>query len=157
MDPSSTIPVLEIDTGHVESWILSCEVVGPRDFRLNLEAGDRRRWTIEDWNVFDCLMRLRLQTEEAGWLICCNGARREAWCSGMARDMGHGELVYLLDRDLQGQRPPTVHTLDPVAPELAVTVREQFQGHADWLALVSPERTETGDELYADWLSRHPE
>ena len=51
-------------------------------------------------HIFECLMRLRLQVDGAGWLLCCNGARRDAFCSGTLRDVGGGKLVYLLENDL---------------------------------------------------------
>lgn len=54
--------------------------------------------------------------------MCCNGARRNAWASGMQRDMGRGRVVYLLD---DSRRPPSVPTLGLAPAEQVVTVQEQ--------------------------------
>ena len=140
----------------MESWVLTCETIARHDFRLTCEASGERRWTIETYDVFECLMRLRLQVERAGWLLCCNGARRDSWSTGMARDMGGGWLVYLLEGVPKAQRPPLVPTLDPVAPELAATVEQQWLWNGKRFAQTHPDAPISGEKLYSysDWLQR---
>lgn len=58
-----------------------------------------------------------------------NGARPNAWASGMAADMGQGRSVYLLPPTWTEERPPLVQTLGP-APLLEVGTRadqDRFQ------------------------------
>lgn len=100
--------------------------------RLTCVSPDGRSWSAEATDVFECLMRLRLQMEEVGGRLCCNGARRDAWSSGMQRDMGQGYSCYLLADAPRGLRPPSVRTLDPTDPNKAVTVAEQTAWYQHW-------------------------
>lgn len=109
-------------------------VAAHRAYRLTCRAPDGRCWAVEAGDVFSCLMELRRQAEPAGVQLCCQGSRRDAWSSGMQRDMGQGLSVYLLEGIPRGQRPPQVPTLAPVTAELAVTVEEQLAWHERWLA-----------------------
>jgi hypothetical protein len=93
----------------------------------------RRAWTATGTDVFEALMNLRLDLEAEGVRLCCNGARRNAWASGMQRDMGRGRFVHLLEKGTTG-RPPQVRTLDAAPCGEIVTVQEQKDFHADWLA-----------------------
>ena len=151
---TASVPALEVATGSVESWVLTIETMAPHDFRMTCEGSEQRRWTIETYDVFECLMRLRHQVEAAGWLLCCNGARRDSWSSGMARDMGGGWSVYLLEGVPKGQRPPLVPTLDPVLPELAATVAQQWHWYEEWVTHANPDFPTTDESWYSDWLQR---
>jgi hypothetical protein len=148
------IPVLEVGTNQLQSWSLRCETTAPREFRLTCEAPDGRRWISEARNVFDCLLRLRFQVEKAGLLICCNGARRDAWAYGMAGDMGRGWQVYLLEGfPKEGVRAPLVATLDAASPEQVVTVKEQFGWFDAWRTAFGLLEAEVAETHYEDWLS----
>ena len=145
----------------MESWVLTCETIARHDYRLTCEASDERRWTVRAHDIFECLMRLRLQVEGAGWLLCCNGARRDAFCSGTLRDVGGGELVYLLEGVLPrsapayaGQRPPVAETLDPVAPILAATVEQLWRWYGEWEEQANHPPPISNEKLYSDWLQR---
>ena len=83
-------------------------------------------------------MGLREQVE--GIRLCCNGARRDAWASGMQRDMGSGFTTYLLGETPKGDRPPAVATLDAAPVEMIVTVDEQRSWCRAWLASGRAER-----------------
>ncbi|MFD1146721.1 hypothetical protein [Saccharothrix hoggarensis] len=64
-------------------------------YRVELRlAGDRFTATAPD--AFEALVRLRRQVEPHGWAVAVQGARRDAWPSGMARDMGGGLRVYVM-------------------------------------------------------------
>jgi hypothetical protein len=110
------------------------ETVPQHGYRLTLLAPDGREWSTERADIFEYLLALRDQVEPLGLRLCCNGARRDAWASGMQRDMGMGTWVYLLTDVDPGQRPPQVRTLDPAPAESVVSVQEQRAWHADWLA-----------------------
>ncbi|MBB5805526.1 hypothetical protein F4560_005294 [Saccharothrix ecbatanensis] len=69
---------------------------GPRPtYRVEL-APDRDRFTATGPDAFEALVRLRRQLEPEGWAVVVQGARRDTWPSGMARDMGGGLKVYVL-------------------------------------------------------------
>jgi hypothetical protein len=104
-----------------------------RSYRATLSAADGRSWSAEESDAFECLLALRTQIEPLGIGLCCNGCRRDAWASGMQRDMGGGFGVYLLDGVPKGQRPPQVKTLDPAPPAEVVSVAQQRAWHDEWL------------------------
>jgi hypothetical protein len=138
MDTPAEIPVL-LGSGQTEFWDLDVQTVAAhRRYTLTCQAPGGRRWTAEAGDVFNCLLDLRRQVEPEGIQLCCQGARRDAWSSGMQRDMGKGLNVYLLEGVPAGQRPPVARTLSPVAAELAVTVDDQLAWHQRWLASLSP-------------------
>ena len=83
-------------------------------------------------DIFDALQQLRLKLEPLGWYPLCNGARVDCYPSGMARDMGGAQAVYVLTIGKSG-RPPVVRTLEP-APRASVgTVAEQDAYFRRWL------------------------
>lgn len=119
--------------GRSENWSIELETVSPHDsYLMTLEASDGRRWTSEAPDVFGCLLDVRAQVEPDGVLLCCNGARRDAWASGMQRDMGQGRVVYLHEGIDPGQFPPMVETLDPAPPDTVATVAEQRAWFESW-------------------------
>ena len=93
---------------------------------MSLRGSDGMTWAADEWDIFECLLAIRKQVEPLGVLVCCNGSRRDAWASGMARDMGGGRTVYLLSGVRAGERPPMVETLAPASPEDVVIVAEQL-------------------------------
>jgi hypothetical protein len=78
-----------------------------------------------DIDLFACLLALRGRLEARGLLLCCQGARRTVFLSGMTRQMGNGRLAYahrsgerLSDADL-------VEIFAPADHEDVVSVAEQ--------------------------------
>lgn len=133
MGNSQSIDVLTPE-GMADEWAAQVVTVAAhRSYRLTLRAPDGREWITEQADIFECLLALRHEVEPLGIRLCCNGARRNAWASGMQRDMGMGRYVYLLS-DVAGQRPPQVRTLDPAPAESVVPVQEQRAWYSDWLA-----------------------
>lgn len=75
------------------------------DVAFDLTAGNDRVATFvsefgtlrfQEADFFECLRRFRERVEPSGWRVLVNGARRDAWPSGMARDMGAGLKLYIL-------------------------------------------------------------
>jgi len=119
--------------GTVEQWHLAHSALAKRGHRLVLESPSEVEWTAEASDVFECLMVLRQQLEPKGVRLCCHGSRRDAWASGMQRDMGAGLNTYLLGAVVEGERPPSVPTLDFAPPELVVSRDDQMEWHREWL------------------------
>jgi hypothetical protein len=121
--------------GTTEVWHAELDVMSPhREYRLGARTPDGQEWEATSSDVFGCLRAVRAQIEPLGWRLCVNGSRRDVWASGMLADMGEGRGVYHLSADVpQGQRHPILGTLDPIAPELAVTLDEQQAWYASWL------------------------
>jgi hypothetical protein len=83
-------------------------------------------------DIFDALQQLRLKLEPIGWYPLCNGARVDCYPSGMARDMGGAQAVYVLTIGKSG-KPPLVGTLEPAARDNVGTVTEQDAYFRRWL------------------------
>lgn len=122
-----------LEGDRTEEWSLTTETLARTGYRLTLTASDGRMWSAEAGDIFETLMTLRMEAEQSNVLICCNGARRDAWASGMQRDMGTGAVCYRLEGVARGIRPPSAKTLDPAPPNLVVTVEEQRSWHHAWL------------------------
>ncbi len=64
------------------------------------------------------------QLEPDGLTVAVQGARRDAYPSGMTRDMGGGIMVYVLCPG-QRTRPDLVETFDDAPSDQIATVEEQ--------------------------------
>lgn len=129
-------PVVVAFEAHNETWSLNLETRKDQRpyLRLTCVAPDGRSWSGEAEDVFQCLMEVRRKVESVGARICCNGARLDAWSSGMQRDIAMGHWCYLVAGVPKGQHPPSVKTLDPTDPDEAVLVEEQIAWHERWVA-----------------------
>ena len=95
------IPVtVVLDSGAEEVWEIERVVVRPHELhRMTLRATDGRTWTSEGGDVFGCLCDIRQETDPLGIKLCVNGARRNVWATGMARDMGQGISVEVFEEE----------------------------------------------------------
>ena len=125
-------PITVIRDGVEASWPLQVTEGNYPELTLTL-TGDGRTWKATDTSVFAALMGLREQLDAEQIRVCCNGAKRNAWSSGMQQDMARGRAVYLLEENQSG-RPTVVRTLDPAPCDHVVTVQEQRTWYAHWLA-----------------------
>jgi hypothetical protein len=124
---------VSVDDDRIEEWRIEEGTVPARGYRLKLRAPDERQWSGEARDLFECLIEIRNQIEPLGMRACCKGTRRDAWASGMQRDMGRGAFVYLLEGVPPKQRPPQVNTLDPAPIDTVASVAEQRAWHDEWL------------------------
>jgi hypothetical protein len=119
---------------RIETWTSTVDVLAHhQDYRLTIRAPDGRSWWSEGGDVFSCLAQVRRQLEPLGYRLCCNGARRNAFVSGMARDMGQGLTVYLAAPGMAiDERPKTAATLGPAPCSDVVSNKEQDAWIDDW-------------------------
>lgn len=131
MTKSRTVvfPVLIAD--EQATWQLQVTTGTP--FWLEARDGVGGRVRASGFDIFEALMNLRLELEPLGIQACLNGARRNAWSSFMQRDMGEGEVVYLLTPGNQG-RAPHVWTLEPAPCSAVATVAQQLAFYDAWRA-----------------------
>ncbi|NUT96461.1 MAG: hypothetical protein HOY78_30975 [Saccharothrix sp.] len=103
---------------------------GPRpQYRIELVLrGDLL--TATGMDVFDALMGLREQLEPRGCAVAVQGARRDAWPSGMTRDMEHARRVYIMRPGVKTSLADLVATLADAPVELLGTIAEQEE-HRD--------------------------
>ena len=85
-------------------------------------------------DMFKALVRLRRQLEPDGLTVAVQGARRDTYPSGMARDMGGGMRIYVLKPGGRARMDDLVETLDDAPPDQIGTVDEQRAFADAWLA-----------------------
>jgi hypothetical protein len=69
-------------------------------------------------------LRIRAEFEPLGFHFLVNGARRNVWPSGMAREMGGGKQAYVLVLGQPG-RPELVDIFEPADESQIALVQEQ--------------------------------
>lgn len=89
-------------------------------------------------DMFEALVRLRRQLEPDGLMVAVQGARRDAYPSGMARDMGGGLRVYVLCLGQRARPDDLVETLDDAPSGQIATVDEQRAFAEAWRAERKP-------------------
>jgi len=112
-------------------WALTVARQG-RGWLLALRGDGTQTWAASGPDLFEALRNLRRLIDPLGFRLALNGARRDAWASGMQRDMGEGRYVYLLEPGQTG-RPEQVDTLATAPIELIGSVAEQEAHYAHWL------------------------
>jgi hypothetical protein len=114
-----------------QQWSLTTSRRG-RDWLLAITSPDGKSWAAEGPDLFHALRALRRILDPFGIRLGVNGARRDAWASGMQCDMGEGRAVYLLVEGQAG-RPEQVRTLGSAPVSQVGTVDDQDQQHERWL------------------------
>jgi hypothetical protein len=112
---------------------IECEAIKPHaQYRLRAVLGDHPAVEAEAGDCFAALRLIRSQFEADGIRLCCAGARRDVWASGMQRDMGQGLTAYVLSFPRTARRPPVVDIFEPALPELVGTIADQEQFYQQW-------------------------
>lgn len=114
-----------------QRWLLTTER-RDRHWLLSIASPEGKIWAAEGPDLFKALRGLRRILDPLGIRVSVNGARRDAWASGMQCDMGEGRVVYLLEEG-QTTRPEQVRTLAQAPLENVGTVDEQDQQYRRWL------------------------
>jgi hypothetical protein len=109
---------------------------GPRHGACHLELilDDGRAFTAEASDYFDCLVSVRRDLEAEGLVVCCHGARRDVWPSGMARDMGAGLKAYVLTFGRAPGQGDLISIFAPADRAMIGTVAEQERRFEEWWA-----------------------
>jgi hypothetical protein len=113
MPGTESHPVRVVSDSGNQQWTLTTSRLG-RDWLIALTDHDDHSWVAEGPDLFEALRALRRIVDPLGIRLGVNGARRDAWASGMQRDMGEGRVVYLLTEG-ETKRPPQVSTLGPAS------------------------------------------
>jgi hypothetical protein len=123
--------VLVRSSAGEQRWTLTTSRRG-RDWLLAITSPDGKSWDAEGPDLFKALRALRRILDPLDIRLGINGARRDAWASGMQCDMGEGRVVYLL---IEGQagRPEQVSTLGSAPAGHVGTVEDQDRQYEQWL------------------------
>ena len=100
----------------------------PAGVRLSSSAlGDFQGWSLD---FYEALRQVRRDLDQLGVLVLVNGARVDAWPSGLQRQQLCGRGLYLTASpdELKGQ----VRLLDPAELSEVGTVQEQDNAHERW-------------------------
>lgn len=84
-------------------------------------------------NLFDVLSKFRLLIEGSGYLLLCNAARKDAYPSRMALEMGGGRKIYILRHGMQARREDLVDIFDAASISQVCTVAEQRACYESWI------------------------
>lgn len=83
-------------------------------------------------DLFAALVKLRLDLESRHVFVACNGARKDVFPSGMAREMSRGRKAYVLKLGLRPDRDEVVDIFDAASPEQLGSVKEQQDYFIAW-------------------------
>jgi hypothetical protein len=113
------------------------------DYLISLpDPVNGRDWSARGPDLFEALCALRRQLEPLGIRICVSGARIDVYPSGMSRDMGGGQMAYLLGKPGRLGRLLRFHVLrrgllvdifSPAPCDLVVSVAEQERYFQEWV------------------------
>jgi hypothetical protein len=123
--------VLVLSGAGEQRWPLTTSRRG-RDWLLTITSLGGKSWSAEGPDLFKAMRALRRVLDPLGIRLGVNGARRDAWASGMQCDMGEGRVAYLLAEGQAG-RPEQVSTLGPTPVSHVGTVEDQDHQHQQWL------------------------
>ena len=124
-------PIWVLANASEQQWPLTTSRRG-QDWLLTITSPDGTNWAADGSDLFKALRALRRILDPLGIRLGVNGARRDAWASGMQCDMGEGRVVYLLIEGRAG-RPKQVSTLAAASLSHVGTVYDQDQNHERWL------------------------
>lgn len=109
------------------------DFLGPRtEYTLELERGPDEVLVGTGPDMFDALIEIRRQLENDGWLIAVQGSRLNAYPSGMARDMGGGERIYVMYPGRAARLEDLVDTLAEADPATLASVDDQKRYVEEW-------------------------
>jgi hypothetical protein len=117
--------------GNEESCVIELSRGVSTEIRIKSEHFGEMFFT--DENLFDALKQLRLQLEKDGYFLLCNAARKDAYPSRMALEMGGGRKIYLLTLGAQTKRDDLVGVLESASIDQVCTVAAQWDSYQAWL------------------------
>jgi hypothetical protein len=109
-----------------------------RSYTLEVDLAGLGTRHIVGPDLFEFLACLRTELEALGYRTLVNGARRNVWPSGMARDMGGGRKAYVLMLGKQASRPDMVDIFEPAPESEIALVQEQEAFQQAWFAQFRP-------------------
>jgi len=123
-------------SGEIRETVFAISRGDPCVLEMEEAVGQRLRAEAND--LFDCLVQIRSDLEREGAKVLCNGARLDAYPSGMARDMGGGRKVYLMRMGEAARLEDLVNTFDVAPIETIASVADQRDYFLRWLESTKP-------------------
>ena len=125
--------VLVLRAGESQRCVLSISEPAYHDYRLVLHTswGDV---SAAGHDLFDALANLRRELERTGWMIAVQGSRRQAYASGLLRDMHGATRVYICEPGRIATRADLVEIFAEAPIDDIVTVEQQAAFYRAWRA-----------------------
>jgi hypothetical protein len=124
----------KITKGAKLTWSVDGVVEGDYpDPNLTIRLPDERSFSQSGPDLFECLLQLRMKHLDPVQIrVACNGSRRNAWASGMLRDVSRGVDVYVVTLGRDVTQRDIVRTFDPAPMEVTSTARQQIRFNRQW-------------------------
>ncbi len=123
---------VEIATSSGERELCKIEFTQGVPVTLSTRSARFGELLFTDDNLFAAMSAYRLRLEQDGYFLLCNGARRDAYPSQMALQMG-GRKIYLLPTGRQTSREDLVDIFGAATIEQVCTVAEQRDSYEAWI------------------------
>lgn len=117
--------------GNSEDCLIEYRLTHP--IEMNASCVPFGRITVSADDLFDALSKVRLEAEKCGYLLLCNGARKDAYPSRMSRQMGRGAKLYAFKHGVQARKEDQIDLLEPAAYNQVATVVKQRENFEAWL------------------------
>ena len=124
---------VELPEGRIVVAEFSVEQFPDRNWQLTAVIPGFAPMLVSGGDLLECLRTLKRKTDPDAIRWLCHGARREAWASGMLRDMSGASKVYITKIGLPTTRSDLVPIFGAVARDAVGTVEEQDAYHHAWL------------------------
>ena len=110
---------------------LSWQMKPDRTYSIHLDGPDGPLARTGN-DLFQALQQIRQELESGGWLIAVQGARKDAYPTGMVRDMIGARRVYILRAGQQAEREHLVDIFAEAAADSLGTVEQQTNYYREW-------------------------
>jgi len=127
------VTVLTVSTGERQhcTIVVASDDDGSIEFR---EAGQRSGATFEGDDLFACMVALRRALERDDRMLLCNGARKDLYPSGMARQMAGGRVGYRVEIGKLADMEALLDIFDEAPEDAVATIEEQEAYFLAWVS-----------------------
>jgi hypothetical protein len=110
--------------------------------------------TFESHAIFTCLVKIEYELEKHGYILLCNISRKDTHPNGMLGDASRGRRAfvwsYVGDAEGPSGRSFIVDLLDPIEPDLAVSIHEHAENFKDWGLYSQLTKLKNEDQIITD-------
>lgn len=100
---------------------------------MAFSAKDMARVVFQGADLFECMKSVRRHLEGMSMLLLCNGARIDAYPSGMSRQMGRARRVCIVELGKPGTQEGVVDIFGTAPLDKVGSVDAQREFHDNWL------------------------
>ena len=120
-----------VGPGGIQVCKLVWEQLSDLSFKLTLEMSDSAV-SVVDRDLFQSLDELRLLLESQRLSVAVQGSRKNAWASGMQRNMTGAHKIYICQAGRHVSKSDVVNIFDDADPSDLATVAAQRENYRLW-------------------------